>query len=144
VVTDPSAPAKRVTYAQLVEGKRTNGICKTFRRRTREGSPPSGNRRCARTGRDKVTGKGKYSGDILLPGLLHARLVRPPAHGATLKDVDTSAAEQVPGVRVVKDREMVAVLHERRDVADKALGLVKAQFNAARPARTIRPYSSTS
>jgi len=78
-----------------------------------------------------VTGKGKYSGDILLPGLLHARIVRPPAHGATLKDVDTSAAEKIPGVRVVKDGDLVAVLHARRDVADQALGLVKAQFNAA-------------
>jgi nicotinate dehydrogenase subunit B len=62
---------------------------------------------------------------------LHARIVRPPAHGATLKDIDTSAAEKVPGVRVVRDGDLVAVLHERRDLADKALDLVKAQF--ARP-----------
>ena len=36
----------------------------------------------------------------------------------------------MPGVRVVKDGDLVAVLHERRDVADQALGLIKAQFDA--------------
>src|ERR1039458_2726024 len=65
------------------------------------------------------------------PGLLHARILRPPAHGAALTSVDTSAAEKVPGVRVIKDNDLVAVLHERRDVADKAVALLKAQFRAA-------------
>ena len=41
-------------------------------------------------GLDKVTGKAKYAGDVMLPGMLHARLLRPPAHGAKLKSVDTS------------------------------------------------------
>ena len=77
---------------------------------------------------EKVTGKAKYAGDIVPPGALHARVLRPPAHGATLVSVDTSAAEAVPGVRVVRDGDLVAVLHEHRDEADRALALVKAQF----------------
>ena len=52
---------------------------------------------------DKVTGKAKYSADVILPGMLHARLVRPPALGARLKSADTSAAEKLPGVRVIRD-----------------------------------------
>jgi isoquinoline 1-oxidoreductase len=131
VVMDPAAPAKRVTYAQLVEGKRIERHLQNFPQKNAGAFTMIGQSPLRKDGRDKVTGKGKYSGDILLPGLLHARVVRPPAHGATLKDVDTSAAEKVSGVRVVKDRDLVAVLHERRDVADRAIGLVKAQFNAA-------------
>jgi isoquinoline 1-oxidoreductase len=81
---------------------------------------------------EKVTGKAKYAGDFTPPGLLHARLVKPPAHGAKLTDVDTSAAEKF-GARVVKEGDMVAVLHERPDVADHALRLVKAQFEPPQP-----------
>lgn len=78
---------------------------------------------------DKVTGKAKYAGDVIPKGALHARLLRPPAHGATLKSVDTSGAERYPGARVVKVGGMVAVLHAHRDEADKALKLVKATWN---------------
>ena len=53
---------------------------------------------------EKVTGKAKYAGDFTPSRMLHARLVRPPAHGAKLKDVDTSAAEKA-GARVVREGE---------------------------------------
>jgi isoquinoline 1-oxidoreductase len=81
---------------------------------------------------EKVTGKAKYCGDFTFPGMLHARLVRPPAHGAKLTEADTSAAEKA-GARVVRDGGLIAVLHERPDLADKALGLVKAQFERPQP-----------
>jgi isoquinoline 1-oxidoreductase len=80
---------------------------------------------------EKVTGRAKYAGDIIPPGALHARILRPPAHGATLVALDTSAAEAVPGVRVVKDGDLVAVLHAHRDEADRALALIKARFTAS-------------
>jgi isoquinoline 1-oxidoreductase len=74
----------------------------------------------------KVTGRAKYAGDIAPPDALHARVVRAGAHGATITGVDTSAAEKVPGVRVVRDGDLVAVLHAHRDEAERALRLVKA------------------
>ncbi|MBM3748059.1 MAG: xanthine dehydrogenase family protein molybdopterin-binding subunit, partial [Acidobacteria bacterium] len=58
---------------------------------------------------------------------------RPPAHGATLKGADTAAAEKIEGARVVRDGDLIAVLHARPDVADAALKLVKAQFERPRP-----------
>ncbi len=75
---------------------------------------------------EKVTGRAKFADDIAPPGAQHARILRPPAHGASLSGIDTSAAEAVPGVRVVRDGDLVAVLHPSRDVADRALALVKA------------------
>ena len=132
VVRHKTDPAKRVTYGQLTEGKRIE--------RRVEGRPTLedvksftivGTSAPRRDAIEKVTGKAKYAGDIVPPGALHARVVRPPAHGATLVSVDTSAAEAVPGVRVVRDGTLVAVLHEHRDEADRALALVKAQFSAS-------------
>ncbi|MCX6553196.1 MAG: molybdopterin-dependent oxidoreductase [Acidobacteria bacterium] len=134
VVAAAGDPAKTVTYGQLTEGKRIE--------RTLESKPAVkpvkaftivGTSAPRRDARDKVTGKATYAGDIVPAGALHARILRPPAHGAVLAQVDTSAAEKLPGVRVVRDGDMVAVLHEHRDEADRALALVKAQFTRNDP-----------
>ncbi len=82
-----------------------------------------------RDGRAKVTGKAHYAGDIRLPGMLYAKILRPPAHGAKLKSVDTAAAKKVPGVQVVQDGDLIAVLHEFPDVAEAALAQIKAEFD---------------
>jgi isoquinoline 1-oxidoreductase len=50
-----------------------------------------------------------------------------------LASVDTSAVEKMPGVRVVRDGDLVAVLHEHRDEADRALAAVKAEFTRKDP-----------
>ena len=82
---------------------------------------------------DKVTGSARYAADIKLPGMLYARIMRPPAHDAKLEQLDTSAAEAVKGVRVIRDDELVAVLHERREVADRAVALLKADWSRPEP-----------
>ncbi len=81
----------------------------------------------------KVTGKAQYAGDIRLPGMLYARILRPPAHGATLKSVNTSAAEKLPGVTVVNQDGLVAVLHPDPETAEKALAAIKAEFDVPMP-----------
>jgi isoquinoline 1-oxidoreductase len=78
---------------------------------------------------DKVTGAAKYAGDVRLPGLLYARLLRPPAHGAKLRSVDTDAAAKMPGTKVVNQDGMVAVLHETPDGAEEALSRVEAKWD---------------
>jgi isoquinoline 1-oxidoreductase len=79
-------------------------------------------------GDEKVTGAAKYAADIRLPGMLYARILRPPMHGATLTQADASAAEKLPGVLVIKQGELIAVLHGAPDVAAAALGQVHAQW----------------
>jgi len=76
-----------------------------------------------------VTGKAKYAADIRLPGMLCAKILRPPAHGARLRSVDTSEAEKVKGVRIVQEGDLVAALHEHPDVAEAALKMVIAEFD---------------
>jgi isoquinoline 1-oxidoreductase len=75
---------------------------------------------------EKVTGTAKYSADIRLPGMLYARILRPPMHGATLTKLDTSGAENMPGIRVVTRADLIAVLHADPEAAGIALGHVKA------------------
>jgi nicotinate dehydrogenase subunit B len=77
---------------------------------------------------EKVTGRARFSGDILLPGMLYASILRPPAHGARLKKVDTSGAAETRDVRIVQEDDLIAVLHPHPDEAAKALGRVKAEF----------------
>ena len=131
-VSDPAAPAKRVTYGQLVQGKRIERHLERIAVKAVTAYTVVGRRAARKDGLEKVNGQARYAGDLLLPGMLHARLVRPPAHGANLKDVDTSAAEKM-GARVVREGDFVAVLHERPDLADQALALVKAQYERPQP-----------
>jgi CO/xanthine dehydrogenase Mo-binding subunit len=131
VVADSSNRGKRVTYARLVEGKRIERHLEKVPAKPAAAYIVVGQSARRKDALEKVTGSAKYAGDMAPPGTLHARIVRPPAHGATLKDVDTSAAGKIDGVRVVKEGDLIAVLHERPDVADKALSLIKAQFDRA-------------
>ena len=129
VVLDKANAAKCVGYADLVKGM-------AIARRL-DPKPPikplsahtiSGKSHDRRDGREKVTGAALYAGDIRRPGMLYARILRPPAHGAVLEAVDLSEARSVAGIGIVRDEDLIAFLHEQPDQAEKALKLVKARF----------------
>jgi len=82
-----------------------------------------------RDAQEKVTGKAKYAGDIQLLGMLYAKILRPPAHGAKLIDVDLSEAKKVKDVQVIREGDFVAVLHKYPDVAETALSKIKVKFD---------------
>ena len=77
----------------------------------------------------KVTGEAKFSADIQLPGLLHARILRPPSHGAKLSTADVSEAEKIKGIQMVRDGDFIAVLSDDRDKVDQAIVKVKAEYS---------------
>ncbi len=60
-----------------------------------------GTRPVRHDGVDKVTGRAQYGADVRLTGMLHAAMLRSPYAHATVKNIDTSKAEAVPGVRAV-------------------------------------------
>ncbi len=76
----------------------------------------------------KVTGQAMYSGDFRMPGMLYAKILRPPSHGATLISADTSEAEKMAGISVARDKELVAILHADPEKAEQALAKVKAEY----------------
>jgi CO/xanthine dehydrogenase Mo-binding subunit len=70
----------------------------------------------------KVTGGAAYVQDMRLPGMVHARVVRPPSYGAQLTECDVSAAEKLPGVvKVIRDGDFLAVVAKREFQAIKAM-----------------------
>ncbi|NWG13837.1 MAG: xanthine dehydrogenase family protein molybdopterin-binding subunit [Acidobacteria bacterium] len=135
VVFAASDKSRRVTYGQLAKGRKITrtlegkAATKPVSRFAVMGKPAK--RRDARL---KVTGRAQYAGDIRLPGMLYARILRPPAHGATAKQIDTSGAEKIPGVTVVREEDLVAVLHTDPEAAEKALETIKTEFDLPKAA----------
>ncbi len=82
----------------------------------------------------KLTGEWTYVHDFRLAGMLHARVLRPGAVGASLLSFDDSAARQVDGfVRSVRKGDFLAVLATTEWGAIKAMRAVKAQWGGAEP-----------
>jgi CO/xanthine dehydrogenase Mo-binding subunit len=81
-------------------------------------------------GRDFVTGAHRYPSDITLPGLLHGQIVRPSAFHAKLVSCNTSAAEKMPGVTVVRDGEFIGVAAPDVLLAARAARSIQAQWEA--------------
>jgi CO/xanthine dehydrogenase Mo-binding subunit len=76
----------------------------------------------------KVTGGAAYVHDLRLPGMVHARVVRPPGYGARLREVrDVALIEKMPGVlRLVRDGSFLAVVAEREFQAIVAMRALAA------------------
>jgi len=132
VVYDRTDKDRNISYAALTKGQ-------AILRRVRPAAPVKtapdykvmGTSLTRRDAHEKVTGKALYTADIRLPGMLFARILRPPAHGVKLQQLDSSRAEAIEGVRLVRDDDLVAVLHEQRDVADRAVELLEPGYSAA-------------
>ena len=130
VVSVVGRPDRKVTYGELAQGKRISRLVgeQAVLRKVEE-FRVMGRSPLRLDGREKVTGAARYAADVERPGMLRARILRPPSHGATLARLDTSAAEKLPGVRLVKLADLVAVLHADRDAADRALQALDAKWS---------------
>ncbi len=132
VVMVEDDPARRLSYGELSGGARIarvvdrKAVLRAASQFSAMGLSPK-----RLDGREKVTGAAQYAADIRLPGMLYARLLRPPAHGATLVALDTREAEAQSGVTVVRDGEMIAVLHANPEAAAMALTRVQAQWRTS-------------
>ena len=130
IIFDRTKNENQVTYAQLAKGKI---IKRNLEQKTDIKAVSELNIIGKSVSRvdfsEKVTGKAKFAGDIRCPGMLYAKILRPPAHGAELRSIDTSAAEKIDGVQIIQDNDLIAALHEHPDIAEKALSEIKAQFD---------------
>jgi isoquinoline 1-oxidoreductase len=130
VIFDKTRPQARATYAELAQGKKIERhLTQKPALKTPAELKVMGQPQPRRDALKKVTGEAHYAGDVRLPGMLYAKILRPPAHGAKLKDLDTSAAEKINGAQVIRDGDLIAVLHEFPDEAERALTLIKAQYD---------------
>lgn len=75
----------------------------------------------------KVTGGVAYVQDLRLDGMVHARVVRPPRHGARLIEVDAAEIERMPGVvKLVRNGSYLAVVAEKEFQAIQAMRALAA------------------
>ncbi len=77
---------------------------------------------------DVVTGAKKFPSDLRLDDMVHGCVLHPPAAGAVLTGADTSAADVLPGVTVVRDEDLIGVLAARPATARAALAAIKADW----------------
>ena len=138
VVSVAADPSRRVTYGELIGGRKFNVTL-------------NGNNINATTGAarlkdvnqfkivgqspqrydipPKVDGTLKWAVDAKVPGMLHARNVRPPTAGAKLVSIDESSVKNVPGfVKVVSKGNYVAVVCEREEQAIQAARQIKVNW----------------
>jgi len=130
IINDTLNKMKKVSYAQLTKGKKIERhlqnvpVVKDPGKFNLIGKPYM-----HQDARIKVTGEAKFTGDIKLPGMLYARIVRPPSHRAKLVSADTSEAEKIKGIQIVRDGDLIALLHEDRDKVDEAIVKVKTEYS---------------
>jgi CO/xanthine dehydrogenase Mo-binding subunit len=114
-------------------------------------------------GKVKVTGTATYADDLIFPGMLHGKLLRSPYAHAKIRNIDTSKAEKLPGVRAVitgkdfpgivvgfmkkyADRPPIAIDKARHygeavgavaavdeDTAEEALDLIEVEYEELAP-----------
>jgi nicotinate dehydrogenase subunit B len=149
VISVTADPSKEVTYGDLIGGGRFNvtltgnnvdgttgkAKLKTVQELEMVGQSPQ---RFDIPG--KVDGSLKWAVDVKLPGMVHARNVKPPVAGATLVSIDESSVRNIPGfVKVVSKGNYVAVVCEREEQAIRAARQLKVNWQ--KPATAPFPTS---
>jgi CO/xanthine dehydrogenase Mo-binding subunit len=138
VISVVSDPSRKMSYGELIGGKKfnitltgkntdtTTGIAqlKTVQELKTVGQSP---RRYDIPA--KVDGSLKWAVDARVPGMLHARNVKPPVAGATLVSIDESSVRDIPGfIKIVSKGNYVAVVCEREEQAIRAARQLKVNW----------------
>jgi isoquinoline 1-oxidoreductase len=122
-------PSKKITYAALTKGKK---IVKTLTKKPEIKEAKDfkiiGKSVISLDAEAKVTGKAKYAGDIKLPGMVYATVVRPRAYGSKKLQVDSSGLSEFDGVELVEEDNLVAVVHSDPEIANKAATKIKVRW----------------
>jgi isoquinoline 1-oxidoreductase len=128
-VTDPGS-SRSLSYGELTRGENLVKIVSGAERLT-----PGSAWKIAGTpvpkaeAREFVTGKHTYPSDVIRPGMLFGGVLRPDGFHATLESVDTSAAEKLPGVKVVRSGDFTGVVAPDAFTAQRALSAIRAKWN---------------
>jgi len=77
--------------------------------------------------------KEDFVTDVKIPGMLHARMVRPPIAGAMPVSVDESSMRNIPGVQIVHEKGLLAVVAPKEWDAIKAAETLKVQWSDQKP-----------
>jgi nicotinate dehydrogenase subunit B len=123
--------SQRVTYGELVEGKKFSLALDPKAKRKSPSQWTILGKPIPRPDLpDLVTGKFEFVHNVRLPGMLHGRVVRPPFLDATVASVDESSVAPMPGVmKVVVKKNFVGVVAEKPWQAIQAAAKLKVTWN---------------
>ena len=149
VVTVRGDSSKRVTYGELIGGKQfnvtlTGSNINAVTGQARTKTLPEFKYTGKSVQRDdipgKVDGTTQWAVDVKLPGMVHARNVKPPFVGAKLTSIDEASVKNLPGfIKVLSKGNYVAVACEREEQAIAAARQLKTTW--AKPATAPFPAS---
>jgi len=151
VVSVAGDPGKKITYGQLIGGKRFDlKISATGTGWDMKVAPEAK----AKDPKDykivgqplkrmdvpgKVTGEHTYTHDLRIAGMLHGRVVRPPVVNTEPAKIDESEARDIPGfVKVVREGSFVGVVAQTEWAAINAAEALKVEWT---PAKTKLPVN---
>src|SRR6267142_45270 len=145
VVSAISDPSKKASYAELIGGRYFNhqvewnkqtGNAMDIKVQAKPKSPSEyrvvGRSFARRDVPGKVYRTEKYVTDVSLPGMLHARVIRPTRAACTVASVDEGSIKKIKGARVVREKDFVAVLAEHEWDAVRASRMLKVDWNHAK------------
>ncbi|MGI9260020.1 MAG: molybdopterin cofactor-binding domain-containing protein [Gammaproteobacteria bacterium] len=78
-----------------------------------------------------IMGTHEYVVDVKVPGMLHARVIRPPAAGSVPVSVDEGSLDGIPTARVVREGDYLAVVAEREWDAVRAAQQLAVEWSAS-------------
>lgn len=142
-ITAVGNSGKHTSYAELIGGKRFNapvewnkavGNTMDIKVAAKPKSPDQyrvvGKSFPRRDVAGKVLGTMEFVTDVRVPGMLHARVIRPPTAGATLGGVNEKSISAMRGVRVVREQNFLAVVADDEWQAIQAAQKLEAQWTA--------------
>ena len=128
-IVDPQK-SRSVAYGELTRGENLVRVVST-----RVMLTPASEWKVAGTpapkveGREFVTGKHVYPTDIVRPGMMFGAILRPEGFNARLVSLDSTEAEKLPDVKVIRDGDFVGVVAADAYTARKAIDALKAKWN---------------
>ena len=78
----------------------------------------------------KVYGTDDFVTDVRVPGMLHARVIRPPRAACKVRGVDEASIKSIKGARVIREKDFVAVVAAREWDAVRAAQMLKVDWHA--------------
>lgn len=132
VIRLKSDPSKALGYGQLVAGRRFNlQVDPNAKRKPTSEWTVLGKPVPRPDIPALVTGEFEFVHNVRVPGMLHGRVVRPPAVGATVMSVDEGSVKNLAGVvKVVVKKNFVGVVAEKPWQAIQAASQLKVTWSA--------------
>ncbi len=145
VVSAADDSTKRVSYGELIGGQHFNakvtwnkqvGNAMDVKGKATPKSPSEykvvGESLPRRDVAGKVFGTSDFVTEVSLPGMLHARVIRPPRAGCTPVSVDERSIRSIPGARVVREKNFLAVVAPREWDAVRAARMLKVEWSESK------------